>query len=249
VDSVQTSSSAPEVATAARFTLWQRFQLWLITWFGVAFIRILGPTLRYAISREDGAPAGLETRPMVFSFWHNCILPAIYVSRDLAIRVMSSDSFDGEWMGRIIRKFGFVKVHGSSSRGAVRGLIAMRKEIEQGWSAAFTIDGPRGPRYVAKPGPVLLARSTGVPMTALYIAVEKAWVLKTWDRCLIPKPFSRALVRIGRQIIVPPDGDRDHYYAELQASLESTREFAEANVSKVGSKDFPIIKEFPAIKP
>jgi len=83
---------------------------------------------------------------MILSFWHTCIFPAIYVWRNLQIRVMSSDSFDGEWTGRIIRKFGFVKVRGSSSRGAVRALLGMRKEIGQNTTVAFTIDGPRGPR-------------------------------------------------------------------------------------------------------
>lgn len=181
---------------------------------------------------------------MVLAFWHNCIFPAIYAWRDLNIRVMSSDSFDGEWTGRIIRKFGFVKVRGSSSRGAVRALLGMRREIEQGWSVAFTIDGPRGPRYVAKPGPVLLARATGAPMVAFHIALEGPWVLKTWDRCMLPKPFSRALLRVGRQIDVPDDTDdaqRERYLAELQASLERVRDFAEVNIGKVGGPEFPLL--------
>lgn len=182
---------------------------------------------------------------MVVSFWHNCIFPAIYIFRDLAVRVMSSDSFDGEWTGRIIRKFGFVKVHGSSSRGAIRGLIGMRREVENGWTVAFTIDGPRGPRYVAKPGPVSLARSTGAPMVAMYVALENPWILKTWDGCMIPKPFSRALVRFGRQIFVPPDGDRETFHAELQSALEHVRDYTEANVSKVGSDEFPVGKRNP----
>lgn len=217
--------------------------MWLITWAGFLIIRLLAPTLRFAVSFEEGGPASLETRPMILSFWHDCIFPAIYIWRDLQIRVMSSDSFDGEWTGRIIRKFGFVKVRGSSSRGAVRALLGMRKEIEQGQTAAFTIDGPRGPRYVAKPGPVLLARATGAPMVAFHIAVEKAWTLNTWDRCMIPKPFSRALLRVSRKISVPAgadDAQRERLHGELQASLDRVREFAQANVNKVGSKEFPL---------
>ena len=161
-------STAPsETSTPDQpFTAWQRLQLWLITWAGFLIIRLLAPTLRFAVSFEEGGPASLETRPMILSFWHDCIFPAIYIWRDLQIRVMSSDSFDGEWTGRIIRKFGFVKVRGSSSHGAVRALLGMRKDIEQGWTVAFTIDGPRGPRYVAKPGPVVLARATAA-LTAL----------------------------------------------------------------------------------
>jgi lysophospholipid acyltransferase (LPLAT)-like uncharacterized protein len=180
---------------------------------------------------------------MILSFWHSCIFPAIYVWRNLEIRVMSSDSFDGEWTGRIIRKFGFVKVRGSSSRGGVRALLGMRKEIGQNSTVAFTIDGPRGPRYVAKPGPVLLARATGAPMVAFHIALENAWTLNTWDKVMIPKPFSRALLRISRQIFVPAhsdDAQRERFHTELQAALDRVRDFAEANVKQVGSETFPI---------
>jgi lysophospholipid acyltransferase (LPLAT)-like uncharacterized protein len=182
---------------------------------------------------------------MVLSFWHNCIFPAIYIWRDLQIRVLSSDSFDGEWTGRIIRKFGFVKVRGSSSHGAVRALLGMRREIDAGWTVAFTIDGPRGPRYVAKPGPVVLARATGAPMVAFHIALDKPWILNTWDHCMIPKPFSRALLRVSRNIVVADHADekqRERFHSELQAALERVRDFAEVNVGRVGSPGFPVVR-------
>jgi hypothetical protein len=230
-------------ANPMRFTLWQRFQLWLITWMGFLIIRLIGPTLRVSVSFEDGGPASMETRPLIYSFWHDCIFPATYIWRDLQVRVLSSDSFDGEYTGRIIRKFGFVKVRGSSSKGAVRALLAFRREVERGWVVAFTIDGPRGPRYVAKPGPVVLARATGVPMVVFHIGIEKAWVLPTWDRSLVPKPFSRVLMRISRLIPVPPDAaeaEKDRLHGELQSALDRVREFAVTNVGKVGSAEFPV---------
>jgi hypothetical protein len=209
--------------------------LWLITWAGVIVIRLIAPTLKLTVSFEDGAPPTLDTKPLILAFWHSCIFPAIYAWRNLQIRVMSSDSFDGEYTGRIIRKFGFVKVRGSSSKGAVRALLGMRRVIEQGDTVAFTIDGPRGPRYVAKPGPVVLARATGAPMVAFHIALEKAWVLNTWDKSMIPQPFSRALLRVSRKISVPADSgdaERERYHAELQAALDRVREFAEAHVTQ-----------------
>jgi hypothetical protein len=237
VTAAPTPASSSETSTPQQqFTAWQKTQLWLITWLGFLIIRLIGPTLRFTVSFEDGGPGSLKIRPMILSFWHSCIFPAIYAWRDLQIRVMSSDSFDGEWTGRIIRKFGFVKVRGSSSRGAVRALLGMRKEIEQGWTVAFTIDGPRGPRYVAKPGPVVLARATGAPMVAFHIALENPWIFNTWDRVMIPKPFSRALLRVSSQIKVPSkadDAQRDSSHAELQAALDRVREFAEANVGKL----------------
>jgi Uncharacterized protein conserved in bacteria len=232
-------------ASGPVFTLWQRVQLWVITWFGFLVIRLIGPTLRFSVSLEEGAPPSLETRPLVLSFWHSCIFPAVYMWRNLQIRVMSSDSFDGEYTGRIIRKFGFVKVRGSSSRGAVRALLGMRREVEQGWTVAFTIDGPRGPRFVAKPGPVVVARATGAPMVAFHIALENPWVLKTWDMSMVPRPFSRALLRVSREIFVPAEAredDRERFHAELQGALDRVRVFAEENVAKVGSGEFPVYR-------
>src|SRR5579864_476877 len=175
----------------------------MIVWAGSWFIRLLGPTLRVAVSYEDGAQKTLDARPLVASFWHSCMIPATYIFRDMGIRVMSSYSYDGEYMGRIIRRFGFVAVKGSSSRNAVRALLGLRRALEEGWTVAFTLDGPRGPRHKVKPGPVALARSSGLAMTTFYAAVDKAWVLRSWDRMLIPRPFSRVLVRIGKLIPVP----------------------------------------------
>ena len=233
---MSTSASRPnKTPDLPSFTLGQRFLLWLITWLGVIVIRLIAPTMKLAVSFEDGAPPSLDTRPLILAFWHSCIFPAIYAWRNLQIRVMSSDSFDGEYTGRIIRKFGFVKVRGSSSKGAVRALLGMRREIEQNATVAFTIDGPRGPRYVAKPGPVVLARATGAPMVAFHIALENPWILNTWDKSMIPKPFSRALLRVSRKIHVPEDSgdaERERYHAELQAALDRVREFAEANVGQ-----------------
>jgi lysophospholipid acyltransferase (LPLAT)-like uncharacterized protein len=224
-----------------RFTLRQRMLLRIIIFVGHGFIRLIGPTLRVCVSREEGAQERVEQRPLIISFWHACIIPATYFFRDCGIRVMSSNSYDGEYMGRIIGKFGFVAVKGSSSRNAVRALLGLRRALQQGWAVAFTLDGPRGPRYKVKPGPVALARSSGAALTMFHIAVEKAWVLNTWDRLIIPKPFSRVLMRFGKLIPVPAgasDEELERYQRELQESLDRVREFAEANISKVGA-EFP----------
>ena len=235
------SPAPPSIDRSRRkFTLRERILIWLISWTANIAIRILCPTIRLSTSWEEGSAGTVEARPIVYSFWHNCIIPSLYLFRDLHIAVMSSDSFDGEYTGRIMHKFGFIRVLGSSSRGAVRALLGMRREIEQGWTVAFTIDGPRGPRYVAKPGPVLLARTTGVPMATFHIALDRAWILKTWDGCMIPKPFTRALLRVSRKVSVPPDGDDDLYLKELQSELDRVRVFAEENVHKVGTPEFPL---------
>jgi lysophospholipid acyltransferase (LPLAT)-like uncharacterized protein len=231
-----------ETSDPRRFTLRQRIVLRIIITAGYWFIRLVGPTLRVCVSHEEGAQEKIDQRPLVASFWHACMIPATYMCRNQGVRVMSSNSYDGEYMGRIIRRFGFVAVKGSSSRNAVRATLGLRRALQEGWTVAFSIDGPRGPRYKVKPGPVALARSSAVPMTTFHIAVDKAWVLNTWDRLIIPKPFSRVLMRIGKLIPVPPDtSDEDlgRYEQELQDSLDRIREFAEANIKRVGKPEFP----------
>jgi lysophospholipid acyltransferase (LPLAT)-like uncharacterized protein len=206
---------------------------------------LLGPTLRVSVSYEEGAQKTLDERPLVASFWHSCMIPATYLFRDMGIRVMSSYSYDGEYMGRIIKRFGFVAVKGSSSRNPIRALLGLRRALDDGWTVAFTLDGPRGPRHKVKPGPVGLGKSSGLALTTFHAAVEKAWVLNSWDRMMIPYPFSRVLVRVGKLIHVPGDANEaelERYTAQLQATLDRVCEFAEANVFKVGTNDFPLYK-------
>ena len=218
------------------YTLWQRVVLTLATWAGTLLIRAIAPTLRYSVSIEEGGPPSGNVRPAIYVFWHRCVFTATWHFRDREIAVMTSQSFDGEYIARIIEKFGYSAVRGSSSRGAVRALLGMHRVIDAGRTVAFTIDGPRGPRYVAKPGPVLLARNTGVPILCFHIALEDPWVLDTWDAFMIPKPFSRALVRICRLIEVPADADSPalaRFHADLQATLDRARVFAEENLPSI----------------
>ncbi len=231
-----TSTTPAEPEVKPRFTRKQRFLIWLYGWLGYLLIRLLGPTLRFRVSIEDGGPPEPYIHPAVYPFWHNCMIAACYYYRGHNVPVMSSPSFDAEYTGRIIQTFGFTLVKGSSTRGAVRALLGMHKEIERGKTVAFTIDGPRGPRYIAKPGPVLLARNTGVPIVCFYVGLDRPWILRsTWDQLRIPRPFSRALLRIGRLIYVPRDADSaamERYHAEMQATLERVRDYAEQNVGR-----------------
>ena len=114
-------------------------------------------------------------------------------------------------------------------------MLAARREIELGRAVAFTIDGPRGPRHVAKPGPLLLARVTGTPVVAFHVAVERAWILPTWDRMIIPKPFSRALVRVSAPILVARDENdeqMERLHAELQTALQRVEQDARSEVAR-----------------
>jgi lysophospholipid acyltransferase (LPLAT)-like uncharacterized protein len=240
-----TAESGQKSASAGReFSLRERILLWLISWAGYLAIALIGPTLRYSLSWEEGPspPDAIFEKPVIYSFWHRAVFPATWMWRKQAIAVMVSRSFDGEYIARVIERFGFVAVRGSSSRGGAEALLGMKNVLERGETVAFTIDGPRGPKYVAKPGPVRLSKLSGIPMAAFYVALDDAWVLKTWDEFMIPKPFSKALVRVSRKMMVPADADDTQmtdYHAQLQAALERVTGFAEENVARVGSEKFP----------
>jgi lysophospholipid acyltransferase (LPLAT)-like uncharacterized protein len=159
---------------------------------------------------------------------------------------MVSRSFDGEYIATTIEKLGFAAVRGSSSRGGATALLGLKSKLDEGAAVAFTIDGPRGPKYVAKPGPVLLSRASAKPMAAFYIALSDAWILKTWDQLMIPKPFSKALVRFSAKMQVSADANDQQmaeFHHQLQAMLERVTSFAEEHVSEVGSREFPFLKK------
>jgi lysophospholipid acyltransferase (LPLAT)-like uncharacterized protein len=223
--------TGPEI-DSSRFSLRQRLYLSLITWIGYFLIRLVGPTLRFQTKVEADSPSDGVTSPLgIYCFWHRCVIPVVYRYRNRRIAVMTSRSFDGEYMSRIIKKFGFEAVRGSSSRGAVEALIDMKQELDHGNPVAFTSDGPRGPIYAAKPGPILLAKMTGRWIVCFHFAVERAWVLNSWDRMMIPKPFSRVSGWGSAALHVSGEATEQQITAfdrEMQATLDRCRERAEA---------------------
>jgi lysophospholipid acyltransferase (LPLAT)-like uncharacterized protein len=232
---------------ARRFSLRQRILLWIISWAAYLAIAVIGHTLRYAISWEEppSPPDATYEKPVIYSFWHRAVFAGAWLWRKAGAAVMVSRSFDGEYIARTIEKLGFVAVRGSSSRGGAAALLGLKSQLQQGNPVVFTIDGPRGPKYVAKPGPVLLSRSSALPMAAFYVALSDAWVLNTWDALMIPKPFSKALVRFSAKLYVPAgadDAQMAECHRQLQSALERVTLFAEEHVAQVGSAEFPIAK-------
>lgn len=229
------SPAGTDEAGDRQFTLWQRIQFALLAWAAFIVIRVVGRSLRVTFSWEDGSIGSMDkVYPGIYPFWHRCVIGATWIFRHRNFAVLTSQSRDGEFIARVIRRFGYVPIRGSSSRGGQRGLLEMNSFVQNGGGAAFTIDGPRGPRFVAKKGPVLLARTTGVPITAFYVAMEKAWTFNSWDLMMVPKPFSRAYVRVARKIFVPRDASDEQLaeaQAEMQAALERVTAYADSQFS------------------
>lgn len=211
----------------------RRMQIPVIGWLGTILVGLLGPTLRFEVLGYDQYERSWKNgKPVISAFWHRSIFPAIWWWRRRKVVVMNTTNFDGQWTRRVIERFGFWTAQGSSSRGGLRGLVVMGQRLAEGHDVAFTIDGPRGPRYVAKPGPVMLARKTGHPIMVFHIGLEHEHTFeRSWDLFQIPFPFSRAVMIIAPLIFVPADADRDvleRKQAEMQAALEKVRDIAEA---------------------
>ncbi len=223
--------SGDQPARETAFSLRQRLLLPLIAALGALLVRLLCATVRYRNSAEPGGPLDANERPMIWAFWHRCLIVATHRFQERDIAVLTSRSFDGEVISRIIEKFGYHAVRGSSRRGALGAVLGARRQLEAGRAVAFTVDGPLGPLYEAKPGPVVLSRLTGVRIIAFHIAVERAWTLGTWDRMILPKPFSRAFVHFSAPLLVPHDANEtqmERWRQQLQRTLERVRDVAES---------------------
>ena len=170
----------------------QRLILAILPPLAAALIRLLGATLRYKDINAPGVPVGIEIPgPVAFAFWHRTLLVCAHRFRNKGIAILISPSFDGELIARTVEYLGFYPVRGSSSRGGATGLRNMAEAYNAGHRTAITADGPRGPNLVAKPGVVQLAELVGATWIGVYYALpNRAWQLRSWDRFLIPKPFS-----------------------------------------------------------
>jgi len=202
------------------YTLKQRIALAVVPRLASMAICCLGVTLRYRDICEPGAVAGYDTPPpIVYALWHRCLLACAWRFRNHGVTILISRSFDGELVARTVERLGFIAIRGSSSRDGTAGLRNLYRAYLDGHYCAITADGPRGPAMVAKPGVTQLAKLAGATVSAFYIHPERAWQLRSWDRFLIPRPFSRVTVSWTRP--VPAD------LSAVQAALDLSVQLAE----------------------
>lgn len=209
------------------FTPGQRFKAGVIGWAGYFFISLIGRTLRWHSEGDAYLDEIYNSgHRAIFTFWHGRIFPATYYFRNRGIVVMTSMNRDGEAIAQCIRRLGYGVARGSSSRGGFRALGQLVRDIRQGKDAGFTVDGPRGPRYVAKQGPILLGFKTGAAVFCFHVAVKHKIQLKSWDGFQIPLPFTRAVLLQAPPIWVPSDATEGHLrdlHDRMQRTLDDLR--------------------------
>jgi len=162
-------------------------------------------------------------RQPILGCWHGRILTGLYYFRHRGIVALASQNFDGEWIARILERFGYTTARGSTSRGGARALVQLRRELAAGHGVAFTVDGPRGPARVAQAGAAWLAGATGQPILPFHLEADRFWTTRSWDRAQVPKPFSSVAVVLGEPIEVSGEGEPAIARArtEIERALES----------------------------
>jgi lysophospholipid acyltransferase (LPLAT)-like uncharacterized protein len=217
------------------FSFGQRVVLWVVPKLTALLLATVGSTLRFEVIAEEGVAPATPPARGIFCFWHRCTLPAGWYFRKFRCSILISRSFDGELIARTLGLLGYNSVRGSSTRGGAAGLMAMRAVLEKGEPVVFTADGPRGPIYQTKIGPVKLAAMTGEPMGGFYLLPARAWAMRSWDRFLVPLPFSRVVVSWARAVAAPAaDADAaelETKRVELNDALERARLRAEEHVA------------------
>jgi lysophospholipid acyltransferase (LPLAT)-like uncharacterized protein len=155
-------------------------------------------------------------KPVIFTLWHGRLLPCTHFHRQQGIVTLISQHRDGEYITRVVRRWGFTAVRGSTTRGGLDALRELIQHVRGGRSLAITPDGPKGPREKMKPGPVLIAQRTGAPIIPVVSGASRASYFGGWDRFLIPHPFARLRIAYGEPVFVP----RRAGEGEIQAIMD-----------------------------
>lgn len=191
---------------------------------GHALTGTLFATVRFRVENEE---AFLRFRragtPVIFVLWHCHLLPLVQRHRRTGVVALVSEHSDGEYVTQVIQRKGFATVRGSSTRGGTRGLRGLIRAARAGRDLTVTADGPRGPAGVVKPGVLFAARSSGLPLVPVAAGASSAWRLASWDRFLVPRPFSTVRVAYGPPRLVSPHADRaqlDAFADELARELD-----------------------------
>ncbi len=174
---------------------------------GWVFVKLLGLSIRFRPVGEEklaSFPDGF-----ILACWHGQQLMGFYYFRGRGYVILSSRHRDGDYSSSIMRRFGWRIVRGSTTRGGVQGLIKLLRYLQKGVPVALTPDGPQGPLYHVAGGIIYLAQKTGLPIIPVAFAFNRAKYLKTWDRFVIPYPFTRCVVYFGEPVYLPPRSDKD----------------------------------------
>jgi len=199
------------------------FLVWLVSWLGPALIWLLGKTLRISWKGlENLQEVRKGGQRVIYALWHGRLLILTFAHRRQKVHVLISQHRDGELIARTVRRLGFVPIRGSTTRGGTQAIFQMVSKIQDGYDLAITPDGPKGPHHKVQSGAIYIAQRSGLPIMPISASAKSAWRLKSWDSFLIPKPFSKAVIILGKPVYVSQDAvenELNSKIAELEQQL------------------------------
>ena len=229
------SPARKKASLRRRFRHWRRRQrnrvlivlgpLLLRLWFSTVKTRWIFP------GYGDREARDLTNR--IFAIWHAQLLLFVKTHRNTGVRLLISGHGDGQLIAGIVERMGLRKVSGSSTRGGGAAMKVLVEVADDGRGVVITPDGPRGPAYRFRPGAVYLASRTGLPVVPVYARFDRYWELGTWDRFILPKPFSRCVIQTHEEFAIPAGIER-----EEQESWCRTMEQAHETLAKAAREDF-----------
>lgn len=168
-------------------------------------------------------------KPYVLALWHNKVVATVLALGFIKKRAgLASPSADGELISVPLEKLGYKMIRGSSGKDSVKGLVQLIKAVKEGYTIGTPLDGPKGPRFEAKQGMMYVAQKSGRPMVFMGAAYSKKWVLsKTWDKCQIPKPFSKVVCVISEPFYIEKSIPVEDYKEIVEKKLNDINEVAE----------------------
>ncbi|MBU4421151.1 MAG: lysophospholipid acyltransferase family protein [Proteobacteria bacterium] len=182
----------------------------LIGILGKLLIDILFYTTRIELKGFEKVEPIINSRKFIWALWHSRLLLPNYLSKGLDGTAMVSGSEDGEFVARILKKQGHEAIRGSTTRGGIKALSALIRKLKEKQRPSIIIpDGPQGPRFKVKLGIIILARETGHPILPFSYSAKKIKVFASWDRFILPYPFTKCIGIYGNPLFVPKDADKN----------------------------------------
>ncbi len=218
------------------------FKMNLLGFLGAMLLRMLLPTVRVRFFYPNGTTGKAipNQKSVIYAFWHGRMLIPAWLGRGRRIHILISQHRDGEYINQVVKRFGYAPIRGSSSRNGAKALRQMAELAERDREIAITPDGPLGPKYVVQPGVILLAQKTGREIIPAGVAVDRYWQMPSWDEFRVPKPFSRAMIILGKPMKIPDKiskKEMENYRRQLEEEMRRLTAEAERRAREPGKQE------------
>jgi lysophospholipid acyltransferase (LPLAT)-like uncharacterized protein len=198
----------------------ESFSARILVAFGFRLLQLWSHTIRFEVEDRGKILEAPLSERFIGAAWHNRLLLLPFALRRFIPHrqgaALISASRDGAWLAKLVHRFGFSVVRGSSSRKGAAAMLQLADVIASGYNVVITPDGPRGPVYRPGGGIILLAQKTGARVVPLNLEYSRCWRLPSWDKFILPRPFARVRFILGSSHDVGPTSNEEEFERERE---------------------------------